>query len=236
MGRYRWVLLDLFDTLCTVDEPVYYEGKRKTAELVGVELEVFLSAWTATSHDASVGRLKTPFDRAMQALDALGIDDRALAARVAQLDVETIQQSVFYYEGAREALQTLRARGFHLGLLSNATATTAFAISPLGLRHDLDLLVFSYEVGLVKPDPAIYHLALKRADSPPARCLFVGDGANGELDAAAKLGLGVLCMDHPVKALSFRNADTLSRPDHAAVRSFKELLDHPDLQGPQADD
>ncbi len=236
MDRYRWVLFDLFDTLCTVNEPLYYEGKSRAAEVLGVESDVFLSAWSATSHDASIGRLKTPFDRAVQAMDALGIDDRARAARVAQLDVEYIQKSVYYYDGAREALRALRERGFHLGLLSNATATTAFAISPLGLRHELDLLVFSYEAGLVKPDPAIYQLALRRADCPAAQCLFVGDGANGELDAAEEQGLGVLCMDHPVKAHSFRNPDKLSRLDHPTVRSFGELLAHPDLQGPLADD
>jgi putative hydrolase of the HAD superfamily len=235
MALYRWIFFDLFDTLCTVDEPVYYEGKERAAKLLGVDPQRFLSEWSATSPEASVGRLKTPIDRAVRALDALGIKDRALAMEVAQLDVEVIQRCVVYYEGAVEALGTLRERGFMLGLISNATATTAFAVGPMRLRSHLDQLVFSYEVGLVKPDPAIFHTALRKAGCPPEEALFVGDGANGELDAAAALGMAALCMDHPVKALSFRNPAALSSPTHPRVSSFAELLALPALQNPLAD-
>ena len=235
MAGFRWIFFDLFDTLCTVDEPVYYEGKRQAAALADVDPQRFLAEWAATSPEASVGKLRTPIDRAVRTLESLGISDRALAMEVARLDVEFIQRCVVYYDGAVEALGALRERGFKLGLISNATATTAFAVGPMRLRGLLDLLVFSYEVGLVKPDPAIYHAALRRADCPPGHALFVGDGANSELDAAAALWMTALCMDHPVKALSFRNPSALSAPSHPKVRSFQELLGLPDLQAPLAD-
>jgi putative hydrolase of the HAD superfamily len=232
MGRYRWVFFDLFDTLCTVDEAVYYAGKRTAAEAAGLDYDAFMAAWSATSQDASVGKLKTPYARAEQALARLGVSDRRAAAEVARLDVETIQACVCYYEGAQDAMRILRERGFSLGLISNATATTAFAIGPLGLRDSLDTLVFSYEVGATKPEAAIYQAALRRADSTPRSALFVGDGANRELDAARELGLDTLCMDHPVKAHSFRNPETVSDPSHPQVHSFAELLALPNLQEP----
>lgn len=234
MASYRWIFFDLFDTLCTVDEERYYEGKRRAAEVAGVDAEAFLDAWRSTSKAASVGRLRTPFERAAVALQALGVRDRTAVADVARLDVETIQESVFFYEGARETLQVLRERGFQLGLISNATATTAFAVASLRLRDRLDLLVFSYEVGLVKPDLGIFELALSRASCPAGEALFVGDGANGELDAAAALGLATLCLDHPLKAHSFRDSQTLSGPGHPRVTAFADLVVLPDLQGPHA--
>ena len=234
MASYRWIFFDLFDTLCTVDEPAYYEGKRRAAEAAGVAPESFLAAWQATSQDASVGRLRSPFERAVAALASMGVKDRAAAAEVARLDIETIQASVFYYDGACEALAGLRERGFQLGLISNATATTAFAVSSLKLRDKLDVLVFSYESGLVKPDPAIFELALRRASCPPAEALFVGDGANGELDAAASFGMGALCLDHPLKAHSFRDSSKLSAAHYRKVGGFAELMGLPDLQGPMA--
>ena len=236
MGSYRWVFFDLFDTLCTVDEDVYYRGKRATAEAAGVEYGAFLASWTDTAQDASVGKLKSPFSRAERALESLGVRDRRIVAEVARLDVETIQACVCYYEGAEAALEALRSRGFGLGLISNATATTAFAIGPLGLRNRLDCLVFSYEVGATKPDPAIYEAAMQRSGCLPGDALFVGDGANHELDAAASLGMGTLCMDHPRKAHTFRNPATVSGPGHRVVRGFAELLGHPDLAGPPSDD
>lgn len=230
MTRPAWIFFDLFDTLAAVDEKVYYAGKRAAAEAAGVPYEDFLRAWKETSPDASVGRLRTPFDRALKALSALGFMDRAAAAAVARLDVETIQRCVHLYEGGEECLKTLRERGFRLGLISNATATTAFVVSPLRLRELLDLLVFSYEAGAVKPDRLLFERALTRAGCRAQEALFVGDGANRELDAARDLGFQTLWMDHPVKALSFRDPDGLSSEDHPRVRSFSELLSLPELQ------
>ncbi len=236
MPSYHWIFFDLFDTLCTVDESRYYEGKRKGAEAAGVDFSAFIEAWKRTSPDASVGKLRTPYDRAEKALGALGVKDRKVVAEVARLDVETIQDCVGFYGGAEDCLRILRSRGFDLGLISNATATTAFAIGSLGLRALLQCLVFSYEAGVAKPDPAIYQLALRRTGCTPREALFVGDGANRELDAAAAQGWGTLCMDHPLKAFTFRNPDTLSRPDHWAVRSFEALLALPELAAPGRDD
>lgn len=230
MALPRWVFFDLFDTLATVEEEVYYAGKRAAAQAAGVPYPLFLESWKKTSPEASVGRLRTPFDRARQALMALGIEDRAAAAEVARLDVETIQRCVRLYDGAEACLRRLRERGFRLGLISNATATTAFVVSSLRLRELLDLLVFSYEAGAVKPDPAIFRRALDRAGCHAGEALFVGDGANRELDAARALGFATVQMDHPVKALSFRDPDGLSSPDHLRVASFEELLDLPLLQ------
>jgi putative hydrolase of the HAD superfamily len=235
MGRYRWVFFDLFDTLCTVDEAVYYAGKRTAAESAGLEYNRFMAAWNSTSQEASVGKLKTPYARAEQALADLGMTDRRAVAEVARLDVETIQACVLYYDGAQDALRVLRERGFSLGLISNATATTAFAIGPLCLRNSLDTLVFSYEVGVTKPDAAIYQIALRRAGSAPGSALFVGDGANRELDAARDLGMDTLCMNHPIKAHTFRNPDTASDPSHPEVRTFAELLALPALSEPASD-
>ena len=236
MPPCRWVFFDLFDTLCTVDEEVYYAGKKAAAEAAGLDYQAFMAAWASTSQEASVGRIKTPYERAERALEQLGARERRSAAEVARLDVETIQACVHFYEGAEEGLKVLRERGFSLGLISNATATTAFAIGPLGLRARLDALIFSYEVGATKPDPAIYQAALRRTACDPSHALFVGDGANHELDAARAVGMGAVCMDHAVKAHSFRNPDTLSDPSHPAVRSFEELLALPDLAGPHLDD
>ncbi len=230
--RFRWVFFDLFDTLCTVDEKAYYEGKRLAAQTAGIRYETFLAAWRATGADASVGKIRDPFSRALAALEACGVKDRSKAAQVADLDVETIRRCVSFYGGATDALASLRGLGFKLGLISNATATTAFVVQPLHLRDRMDLLVFSYEVKAVKPDRAIFEVALARAGCPASEALFVGDGANRELDGAAEMGLGTLCMDHPVKAESFRSRDGLSRPDHPRVASFAELMARPDLQEP----
>lgn len=231
-ARYRWLFFDLFDTLVALDEAPYFRGKRLSAEAAGVGFEAFMAAWRATGKRASTGEIPDPFSRATEALKGCGIVDRRKSAEVARLDVETIPRCVRFYDGATEALAALRGAGFHLGLISNATATTAFIVSPLHLRERMDLLIFSYEAKAMKPEPAIYQKALSRAACAATEALFIGDGANRELDGAREVGMATLCLDHPHKADSFRDATNLSSPDHPRVSSFQELLALPELQQP----
>jgi putative hydrolase of the HAD superfamily len=49
-------------------------------------------------------------------------------------------------------------------------------------------------VRLKKPDPRIYQLACDRLGLRPEDCLYIADGENHELAAAAKVGLGTLLL------------------------------------------
>jgi len=234
MGMFRWVFFDLFDTLVVVDENTYYEGKRESAELVGLDPDKFMEAWRSTSEDALVGKLRDPFQRATATLKILGAEDRSLSAKIAMYDIEVLQRCVSFYDGATETLAALRDLGFSLALLSNATATTAFVVSSLHLRDRFDQLVLSYEIGCRKPDPKFFEKALERTGAVPGEALFIGDGANRELDAAAEAGLRTLRITHPVKAHSFMNKETLSSSGHREVRSFGELLALEELKTPKS--
>ena len=57
-----------------------------------------------------------------------------------------------------------------------------------GIADCFDDLFISAELGLAKPDPKIYRLALDRLDVPPARAVFVDDFSEN-VKAAAALGL-----------------------------------------------
>lgn len=80
--------------------------------------------------------------------------------------------------GAKAALSQLGAAGVRLGLLSNAPAMTRQQLQarlPADFRFDVfepALVIISSEVGLEKPDPAIFALAVQRAGVPAAECLF----------------------------------------------------------------
>ena len=107
---------------------------------------------------------------------------RALARRV----LDTVSA------GTLEVLDALRADGHPLALISNATAEAAEAWPHCLLASRFDVAVFSCEVGLAKPDPGIYRLAAGRLGVDPTECVFVGDGADGELAGAAAVGMTVL--------------------------------------------
>src|SRR5262249_44807572 len=88
-----------------------------------------------------------------------------------------------------DALDRLRAAGIRTGLVSDAAAddVESWERSPLAAR--LDVAVFSYRIGVRKPDPRIYRLALDTLGSSPADALFVGDGGSNEHRGARDLGM-----------------------------------------------
>jgi putative hydrolase of the HAD superfamily len=91
-----------------------------------------------------------------------------------------------------EVLDSLRAAGYRLGLISNATADTseAWPSSPLAARFDA--AVFSCDFGAAKPDPSIYLAVTGALGAKASECAYVGDGADRELAGAAALGMDVI--------------------------------------------
>lgn len=64
---------------------------------------------------------------------------------------------------------------FKIGLLSNAADDWLDELFEPRQRELLDDAVLSYATGLVKPDPAMYHLAASRLEVTPEECIFIDD-------------------------------------------------------------
>ena len=82
-------------------------------------------------------------------------------------------------------------RGIRLALLSNAPHELADAVSAHPAFAAFDNLFFSARLGQVKPNPAIFRVVLDRLGTPASDVLFIDDRAEN-IDAAARIGLGVL--------------------------------------------
>ena len=85
-------------------------------------------------------------------------------------------------------VRRLRDEGYRVGILTNNVREFGDywrSTVPIDL---FDVVVDSCEVGLRKPDPAIYRLAAERLGVPPERCLFLDDGA-ANVAAAEEVGM-----------------------------------------------
>jgi epoxide hydrolase-like predicted phosphatase len=58
----------------------------------------------------------------------------------------------------------------------------------MGLHHLFDDIVCSAEVGMAKPEPAIYTLAAERLGLEPSECVFVDD-LDTNVEAARQVGM-----------------------------------------------
>ncbi|WP_406021702.1 HAD family phosphatase [Nocardioides sp. NBC_00850] len=91
-------------------------------------------------------------------------------------------------------VEELRAAGLRVGLLSNSWGNT---YPRARIDALLDPVVISGEVGLRKPDVAIYELALDRLGVPADRVLFIDDADPNVLGARASGLRALLHVDHP---------------------------------------
>jgi len=119
-------------------------------------------------------------------------------------------------------LESLRELGLRLGLVSNAFDPGWLLhrdLEQMGIAQRLDFSVFSSEVGLRKPHPAIFERALEALQVEAERSLFVGDRLYEDVRGAAEVGMTT------VQALWFRADDHPdgAEPDHQAFTQLDVL-------------
>jgi putative hydrolase of the HAD superfamily len=89
----------------------------------------------------------------------------------------------------RALVERLRAaKRVKLSLLSNANRGYTERFRARGIADLFDDVVVSGDVGLAKPDPAIFRLAAERLGVSPAACLMIDDQPQ-HLDGAAATGM-----------------------------------------------
>jgi putative hydrolase of the HAD superfamily len=115
----------------------------------------------------------------------LGLDNPTLADRVASRFVDDAQATLRRNAAVLEAL----ARRYRLGIVSNFYGNLARVCADCGVDRLFDVIIDSAEVGVCKPDPAIFRCALDGLRLSPADALFVGDSAPRDMAGARAAGL-----------------------------------------------
>jgi HAD superfamily hydrolase (TIGR01509 family) len=183
------ILFDLFETLITESRHPP-SGVSSLAPEFGCAREAFRAQWKTRRPAVSAGRLS--FRQALSdVVIALGghadeamlqriCDDRvrAKARPFAQIDPYVLT-----------TLDHLRSWGLRLGVISNCFAEDVVDWPHSSLAARFDCTVFSFEVGLAKPDPAIYLEATRRLGVSASDTWFIGDGQDDELPGAERAGL-----------------------------------------------
>ncbi|HWC01420.1 MAG TPA: HAD family hydrolase [Methylomirabilota bacterium] len=96
------------------------------------------------------------------------------------------------YPETVSALRDLRAAGFRLGVLANQPASARAELDRAGIAALCDGIWLSAAVGLAKPDPAFFRLALDAWALAPGRVAYVGDRPDNDVVPAKILGLATV--------------------------------------------
>lgn len=98
-------------------------------------------------------------------------------------------------EGARSALDALRLAGYRLACVSNSDGRAERHLVDCGVRDGLEFVVDSELVGVEKPDPAIFRIALERLGVAAERAIYVGDIVSVDAAGAAAAGMHFVLLD-----------------------------------------
>jgi len=131
------------------------------------------------------------------ALTSLGFSREELATAGPEIRAEHERANLWtvVQPGARDALATLRRHGLVVACISNSDGSVAALLARVGLGAELDFVVDSGVVGVEKPDPAIFALALERAGVTAAEAMHVGDLFSVDVVGARRAGIEPVLLD-----------------------------------------
>ena len=125
------------------------------------------------------------------------------------------------YPDAVRVLGELKDR-YDIGIIANQSPGTESRLEQWGLLRFVSVCIASAEVGLEKPDLAIFNLALRKVGCEPAQAVLVGDRLDNDIAPAKSLGMTTIRIRQGLfedqVARSFKE-----RPDHE-VRRLDDIL------------
>jgi putative hydrolase of the HAD superfamily len=191
--NFRAVIFDLFGTL--VDGFVAVSGSYQEdfAAALGVEHDAFMQRWRQISNNRTLGDFQTVEASIEHVCDQMGAPVKTeQLAKAVDIRLELTRRALAPKADALSTVAQLKTAGFKVGLLSNCSIEIPLVWPETDLAEWFDAAIFSSRERLKKPDPRIYNLACARLGVPPEDCLYIADGENHELAAAAGVGM------HPV--------------------------------------
>jgi putative hydrolase of the HAD superfamily len=182
----RAVIFDLWETLIDWDREAAARMLADVSALVG-DVE-FAERWD---------RDRTRYTRPIrEVLAATGVPPDALE-EICAIRLEYVRHSLKPRPGVVDTLRALRARGQLVGLITVCTQDVETLWEDSALAGLFDAEIFSSRLGVSKPDPGIYLACCDALGVEPHDAVFVGDGANDELDGARRVGMDAIMIHRP---------------------------------------
>jgi putative hydrolase of the HAD superfamily len=159
-------------------------------------------------------------------ITACGVPDEMREDVHLHLDSEFADAALWLRElpGSRAGVRALADAGVRLGIISNADGLIGQRLAELeilqvgpGIGVDVECVVDSGVVGVMKPDPRIFHIALDAMDLSAEDTWYVGDMPGIDVVGARKAGMWPVLMD-PFSLHLDEDYDRTSSLDELAER------------------
>ena len=100
------------------------------------------------------------------------------------------------FEHTPKLLKELKNRGYIVGIITNGPSYLQnHKLDESGLRKYCDITVVSGDVGVHKPDPAIFEYTANKLNLPVEECTYVGDHPINDIKGALDAGMHAIRMN-----------------------------------------
>lgn len=168
MKQTNWVFFDIGSTL--IDEEKAYQDRIRTA-IAGTDITY------QDFYQTMLGYFKENKKGDLEALKHYALKRPAWNASLEKL-----------YPESKQLLKMLHPH-YKIGIIANQLPHLQERLRTFGIDVWIDLVISSADVGLAKPDRAIFELALQKANCPAENALMIGDRLDNDIVPAKQLGM-----------------------------------------------
>lgn len=230
------VFFDIDDTLYDQAQPFCYAVHTVVGQVPATDDQLFASSRRHSEEVfAALAAGKRPTDamyvrRMQETLADAGVPiDVPTARQLQHIYATTSGEAMSLYPGMERVLD-LCSWHAKVGVISNGRGPRQrdkLRILHMDRWVGADQVFISNELGVAKPDPAIFRLACERMQTSPERCLYVGDSLASDVAGAKAAGMPVVWFHHRDSLVP---ADRRATPSPEAapdwtVTNSEELLD-----------
>ena len=221
--RYRAVIFDLFGTIVDGFAASSAGYQEQFADALGVPHDELAQRWRQLTDRRTLGEFGSVEESIEHVCSLIGTTVTAeQMMKAVEIRLNLTRHALTPKPDAIATFEDLKAGGFKIGLLSNCSVEIPIVWPETVFAPLFDSTIFSSCERIKKPAPQIYHLACERLGVEPEDCLYVADGENFELSAAARVGM------HPVLIKTSESHSEVRREAQewqgATIENLAEIL------------
>jgi len=228
--KYEAVIFDLFGTLVrSFTRQEYQSVLGQMASVLTVSFDAFRRLWSETTYERNTGVIRTIEANIDYICRETGVSADDIKIRLAtKIRYDFVANTMRPRQDAIDVLSYLRSQGLRIGLISNCSPETPLIWKDTPFAPLFDIAVFSSSVGVKKPDPRIYQLAIEQLAAKPENCLYIGDGDSQELTGASQAGMHPVLIRVPGEDSSdaqWQDSSDVEQWDGPVISSLTDVLD-----------
>lgn len=196
--KVQAVIFDLFGTLVDAFANSSAGYQEQFSAALGVDHEPFTQLWREITGRRTLGEFQTVEGSIKHVCDRMGVSVTTEQITTAvEVRLELTRRALTPRSDAVSTVARLKRTGLKIGLLSNCSIEIPMVWPETAFAEFFDSTIFSSRERLKKPDPRIYKIVCDRLAVPPEACVYIADGENYELAAAADAGMHPVLIRNP---------------------------------------